>query len=41
MTPLFAHHVELQHLPVLSAFFAVGFWLGWRLLARGLPRTRK
>jgi len=38
MNLLFAHHVEPQHLPVLAAFFAVGFWLGWRLLARLLVR---
>lgn len=34
MTPLLAHHVEPQHMPVLAAFFMIGFWLGWRLLAR-------
>lgn len=31
MNPLFAHHIEPQHVPVLTVFLAVGFWLGWRL----------
>ena len=35
---LLAHHVEPHHLPVLAAFFAVGCWLGWRLLSRWLAR---
>jgi hypothetical protein len=34
MTPLFAHHVEPQHYPVLTAFLAVGFWLGWHLVSK-------
>ena len=28
---LFAHHVELEHLPVLGIFLAVGIWLGWHV----------
>lgn len=38
MIPVFAHHVELQHVPVLSAFLAVGFWLGWHLVSKMLAR---
>jgi hypothetical protein len=30
---LLAHHVELEHLPVLAIFFAVGIWLGWQLMS--------
>ncbi len=30
---LFAHHVELQHLPVLAVFLGVGIWLGWQATA--------
>ena len=33
MNPLFAHHIEAQHVPVLTAFLAVGFWLGWHLVS--------
>jgi hypothetical protein len=35
---LLGHHLEPQHLPVLAAFFAVGFWLGWHVLSRWLAR---
>lgn len=38
MIPLFAHHVELQHVPVLAAFLAVGFWLGWHSVSKVLAR---
>jgi len=38
MTPLFAHHVEAQHVPVLLALFAAGFFVGWSLLSRWLAR---
>jgi hypothetical protein len=34
MNPLFAHHIEAQHVPVLTAFLAVGFWLGWHLVSK-------
>jgi hypothetical protein len=37
---LFAHHVELQHLPVLAIFLGVGIWLGWRATSRLLTWTR-
>ena len=30
---LLAHHVELQHVPVLAVFLAVGIWLGWRVMS--------
>ena len=35
---LFAHHVELQHLPVLAVFLMVGIWLGSHVVSRGLKR---
>ncbi len=41
MSPLFAHHVELLHLPVLAALFAAGFWLGWSLLGRWVGLAEK
>jgi hypothetical protein len=34
MTILFAHHLELQHLPVLAAIFSAGIWVGWQLTGR-------
>jgi hypothetical protein len=41
MIPLFAHHVEPQHYPILTIFFAVGLWLGWRLMSRLLTRAER
>jgi len=38
---LFAHHVELQHVPVLALFLGVGMWLGWNVLSRGLKSRDK
>jgi hypothetical protein len=40
MTSLFAHHVEAQHVPVLLALLAAGFFVGWSLLSRWLARNR-
>ena len=40
MSALFAHHVEAQHVPVLLALFAAGFFVGWSLLARWLARRQ-
>ena len=40
MSPLFAHHVEPQHVPVLLALLAAGFFVGWSLLSRWLARKR-
>lgn len=40
MNPLFAHHVEAQHVPVLLAIFAAGFYLSWSLISRWLGRKR-
>jgi hypothetical protein len=37
---LFAHHLEAQHLPVLLAIFAAGFYIGWQVLSRWLARGR-
>jgi hypothetical protein len=34
MNPLFAHHIEPQHIPVLAAFLGVGFWLGWHAVSK-------
>ena len=41
MIALFAHHIEAQHIPVLTAFFAVGVWLGWHVLSLWASRTGK
>lgn len=38
MNPLFAHHVELMHVPVLAMMFIAGFWLGWLMIARLVRR---
>jgi hypothetical protein len=35
---LFAHHLEAHHYPVLACLFAAGFYAGWKMLARLLPR---
>jgi hypothetical protein len=44
MTILLAHHLELQHIPVLAAIFASGIWIGWqftgRLLGDGISRIK-
>ena len=34
MTILLAHHLELQHIPVLAAIFASGIWIGWQFTGR-------
>jgi hypothetical protein len=34
MTLLFAHHVELYHVPVLIVLFAAGALIGWQGIAR-------
>jgi hypothetical protein len=38
MNPLFAHHVEAQHVPVLVGLLAAGFWIGWNLVSRLVAR---
>jgi hypothetical protein len=40
MSPLLAHHIEAQHVPVLLALLAAGFVCGWSLLSRWLTRKR-
>jgi hypothetical protein len=40
MSPLLAHHIEAQHVPVLLALLAAGFFVGWSLLSRWLARKR-
>jgi hypothetical protein len=32
MNPLLAHHVELEHLPVLVILWSAGLWIGWQLV---------
>ena len=41
MIALFAHHIEAQHVPVLTGFFAVGVWLGWHVLSLWASRRGK
>ena len=36
---LLAHHVELEHYPVLAIFLGVGAWLGWQVVS--LARRRR
>ena len=38
---LLAHHVELQHVPVVTLFFAVGIWLGWQVLSLVCKRKER
>jgi hypothetical protein len=38
MTMLFAHHLEVHHVPVLVGLFAAGFFIGWQVLSRWLAR---
>lgn len=38
MNPIFAHHVEAQHVVVMISLFAAGSWLGWRMTSRLLGR---
>jgi hypothetical protein len=40
MSPLFAHHIEAQHVPVLLGLLAAGFFVGWQLVSRWLTRGR-
>jgi hypothetical protein len=40
MSPLLGHHLEPQHVPVLLAMLAAGFFIGWSLLSRWLARKR-
>ena len=40
MSPLLAHHIEPQHIPVLLALLAAGFFVGWSLVSRLLARKR-
>ena len=41
MSPLLAHHIEAQHVPVLLALLAAGFFVGWSLLSRWLVALRE
>jgi hypothetical protein len=34
MITLLAHHLEVQHLPVLVSIFAAGFFVGWQLVRK-------
>ena len=38
MTALLAHHVEPGFLPIYAGQFAVGVWVGWRLIATVLRK---
>lgn len=33
MISLFAHHFELRFAPIYAGQFALGVWVGWRLIA--------
>ena len=34
MILLLAHHLEIQHVPVLLAIMGAGFWIGLEIAAR-------
>ena len=36
MSPLLAHHIEGQHVPVLLALLVAGLYIGWSLTSRVL-----
>jgi hypothetical protein len=38
---LFAHHLEMHHLPVLMSLFAAGFFVGWQLVRQTVVGKRK
>ncbi|HVR87103.1 MAG TPA: hypothetical protein VMU54_22450 [Planctomycetota bacterium] len=33
MTALLAHHLELQHVPVVFSIMAAGFWIGLEVIS--------
>jgi hypothetical protein len=35
---LLAHHLEMHHIPILTALFAVGFLIGWQNVGRWVKR---
>jgi hypothetical protein len=35
---VFAHHLELHHVPVLLCLFVAGCYIGWQTVGRLLPR---
>ena len=34
MIPLFAHHIEAYHVPVLLVLFSAGAWIGWQMIGK-------
>jgi len=40
MNSLLAHHLEVQHFPILILLFAAGVYVGWELLGRLLALNR-
>jgi hypothetical protein len=34
MITLLAHHLEVQHFPVLLCIFAAGFFVGWSVISK-------
>ncbi len=40
MMPLFAHHVEMYHVPVLLVLFTAGAWIGWQLFSKMVNRNQ-
>ena len=40
MIAMLAHHLELQHIPVVFAIMAAGFWMGLEIVSK-LSRRRK
>jgi hypothetical protein len=35
---LLAHHIEVQHLPVVAVLFVAGGWIGWQFVQRVLKK---
>jgi hypothetical protein len=41
MIPLFAHHIEMFHVPVLLVLFTAGAWIGWQMIGGMLNRNNR
>ena len=41
MISLFAHHIEMYHVPVLLVLFTAGAWIGWQMVAGLMNRALK
>jgi hypothetical protein len=40
MIALLAHHMEIQHVPVVLGIMAAGFWIGSNLVSKLIGRKK-